>query len=137
MDRNTEKPEKIHDNYAGHVGFSVNLKKIKINKPLGVNISGSINGISSFSGISLPYPIPLEPWTLENTVINCEFVWSPSNFQFSSKTGYTNYTVKDNKWDFTFGTAARFKRGRFGIKVVSKDFPKKWTYNISWRLEKQ
>jgi hypothetical protein len=137
MDRNAENPQKIYDSYDGHVGFSVNLQKIKINKLLGVNISGSINGISSFSGISLPYLIPLEPWTLESTEINCEFVWSPSNFQFSSKTGYTTYTEKDDKWDFTFGAVAHFKHKRFGIKTVSKDFPKKWTFNISWRLEKQ
>jgi hypothetical protein len=137
MDRNAENSEKIHDSYDGHIGFSVNLQKININKPLGVNVSSSINGISSFSNISLPYPTLLDAWTLENTGINCEFVWSPSNFQFSSKTGYTNYTGKGNKWDFTFGTVARFKHGRFGIKAVSRDFPQKWTFNISWRLEKQ
>jgi hypothetical protein len=136
MDRNAENPQKIHDSYAGHIGFSVNLKKMMINKPLGVNFSGSINGISSFSGISLPYPVPLGPWTLENTGISCEFVWSPLNFQFSSKTGYTNYEEKDDKWDFSFGSAARFKHGRFGIKALTKEFPKKWMYNISWRLEK-
>jgi hypothetical protein len=136
MDRNAENPQKIYDSYDGYIGFLVNLQKIKINKPLGVNISGSINGISSFSGIPSPYSIPSESWKLDNRGINCEFVWSPSNFQFSSKTGYTNYTGKDGKWDFTFRAAARLKHGRFGIKTVSEDFPKKWTFNISWRLEK-
>jgi hypothetical protein len=136
MARNAENPEKIYDSYSGHIGFSVNLKKIKINKPLGINISGSINGISSFSDISLPYPVSFETWVLENAGISCEFIWSPSIFQFSSKTGYTNYVKKDNKWDFSFGSAVRFKHGRFGIKAVSKEFPKKLAYNISWRLEK-
>jgi len=136
MDRNAENPEKIHDSFFGQIGFSVNLKKIRINKPLGVNITGSINGISKFSGISLPYPVPLKPWTLESTGISCEFVWSPLNFQFSSKTGYTNYAEKDNKWYFSFGAATRFKHGRFGIRAVSQEFPKKWNCNISWRLEK-
>jgi len=136
MDRNAENPQKIHDSYAGHIGFSINLKKLKINKPLGVIISGSINGISSFSDNSLPYPVPLGLWTLENTGMSSEFVWSPSNFQFSSKTGFTNYKEKDDKWDFSFGAAARFKHGRFGIKAISKDFPRKWNCNISWKLEK-
>jgi len=136
MDRNAENPKKIHDSFSGHAGFSVNLKKIKINKPLGVNISGSINGISSFSGISSPYPVPVKPWTLENTGIGWEFIWSPLNFQFNSKTVFTNYSEKDDKWYFSLGGVARFKHGRFGIKAASQEFPKKWSFNVSWRLEK-
>jgi len=140
-DRNADNLKKISDRLSGYIGFSVNLQQIAIKYPLGVNFSGSIRGLTATESVFSPYPIPEEePWSLDDASINCEFTFSPSVFQFKSRIGYTNDVKKEEnyeKWDFSFYTAARFRHGRLSIKAATPDFPQKWNWTISWRLEKK
>jgi hypothetical protein len=139
-DRNANNLLKINDRLSGYIGLSFNLRRMGINTPLGLNISGSVRGLTTSENFLSPYPIPEEPWRLDTAGINWELTASPSIFQFRSKLGYSN-TVKNDenneKWDFSVSTAARFKQGRFSFKVASAEFPEKWSCNVSWRLEKR
>ena len=136
-DRNAVNIEKISDRLSGNLGISLNLPKILLNSPLGVNFSGSVNGLSTSSDTPPPYPIPNQSWAFDNAGIACELVWSPWILQFRSKLGCTIYEKKDDKWDFSFSTSARFKYGRLSLKAASPDFPEKWNWTLSWRLEKK
>ena len=131
LDRNAKNPLKIADGLSGYVGFSLNFRNLGINSPFGVNISGSIKGVE------LPEDDAEEPWLMNSSGINCEFTWSPLNFQFKTKTGYTINAKNEEKWLFSLSGAARFKYGRLSLKLESPDFPEKWNLTVSWNLQKR
>jgi len=139
-DRNAENLQKVSDRLSGYIGFSMDLRRISIKKPLGITISGSITGLTALESFISPYPVPWESRDLDTASVNCNFTFSPSIFQFRSRVGYTNDVKKngenEKKWDFSFSTAARFKYGRLSIKAATPDFPEKWNWTVSWRLEK-
>ena len=136
VDRNADNLKKIADRYHGYIALSVSLKRISINTPFGVNISGSVS-VSSESEISVsPFPFPLKSRVKDNSVFGCELTWSPSVFQFRTKIGFTNDFKREKEvWDFSFSAAVRFKHGRISVKTASADFPEKWSFTFSWRLE--
>jgi hypothetical protein len=131
VDRNAENPQKIADGLSGYVGFSLNLRNLRINSPFGINISGSIKGLTSSEAD------PEEPWLMNSSGINCEFTWSPLIFQFKTKAGYSVNAKNDEKWLFSLSGAARFKYGRLSLKLESPDFPEKWSMTVSWNLQKR
>jgi hypothetical protein len=139
-DRNAENLQKISDRLSGYIGFSMDLWQISIKNPLEVTISGSITGLTALESFISPYPVPVESWDLDIASMNCDFTFSPSIFQFRSRVGYTNDVKKngenDKKWIFYFSTAARFRYGRLSIKAATPNFPEKWNWTASWRLEK-
>jgi len=102
----------------------------------GVNFSGSIKGLTASAGSPSPFPVSEEPWVFDNAAASCELVWSPRIFQLRSKLGYSAYENKDDKWDFSLSGAVRFKHGRLSVKAESPNFPEKWNFTVSWRLEK-
>ena len=136
-DRNAGNTQKISDSLSGYFGISINLRQIAINSPVGVNISGSIKGLTSSEGRPSPYPVPEEPWLFDSAGINCEFTWLPLNFQFRSKIGYATNAKNDEKWLFSLSAAARFRFGRLSLKVESPVFPQKWNWTVSWNLQKR
>jgi hypothetical protein len=136
-DRNAVNPLKINDSFSGNFGISINMRKIGIKNPLGINFSGSVKGLAGVDGDISPFPALDNDWAWESADINCEFLWSVGIFQFRSKTGYTFFPEKDEKWDFSFSTAVRFKHGRLSFKMASPDFPEKWNWTVSWRMEMQ
>jgi hypothetical protein len=137
MDRNAVNPLKISDGLSGNLGISVNLPQTAKIGAFGVNFSGSIRGLTSSGGSPSPFPVPEEPWVFDNAGISCEITWSPRIFQFRSKFGYSAYEKKDGKWDFSASGAVRFRHGRLSIKAESPDFPGKWNFTVSWRLERK
>jgi len=136
-DRNAANPIKINDSFSGNVGISLNMRKIGIKNPLGVNFSGSIKGMAGADSGTSPYPVPDKDWSWESAGLNCEFLWSYGIFQFRSKTGCVFFPEKDEKWDFSLSTTIRFKNGRLSFKASSPDFPVKWNWTASWRMEVQ
>jgi len=136
-DRNAENQKKITDGLSGYIGFSLNLRNLGINSPFGVNISGSIKGLTSSEGGPMLFPVSEEPWLPDSGGINCEFTWSPLNFQFKIKTGYSFNAKNEEKWLLTLNAAARFKYGRLSLKLESPDFPEKWNLTVSWNLQKR
>jgi len=138
-DRNAENLKKISDKFTGYIGISLNLQKLKIKTPLGLNFSGSIIALTAMESAPSPYPIPESSWNYDSAGINCELVWSPPFLQFKSRLGYTNEAKKEGeneeKWDFSVSSTARFKNGRLSLKAATPDFPEKWNFTVSWRLE--
>jgi len=137
VDRNAVNPLKISDGLSGYFGISINYPKMAKIGAIGVNFSGSIKGLTSSTGSFSPFPIPEEPWVLDNGNISCEVTWSPLIFQLKTKLGYSIFEKKDNLWDFSLSGAARFKHGRLSVKAESTNFPEKWNFTISWRLDKK
>ena len=134
-DRNAVNPKKITDSLSGNVGISLFLPQMAKTGPVGINFSGSIKGLASVDNPS-PYP-GAEKRDFDTAGGACEFTLSPRNFQLKSKIGYSVYAKKDEIWDFSVSAAARFKHGRLSIKAAFPDFPEKWNWTISWRVEKQ
>jgi hypothetical protein len=104
-----------NDNISATLGLNINMQKIGLSNPLRINLSGFTDRDSA-SG-------------------SCEFIWSNKNFQIRSKTGYTNYLEKDDKWSFSVSTLIRFRQGRLSLRAESPDFPEKWNWSMSWRIE--
>jgi len=140
-DRNAVNLQKINDKFTGHIGISLNLQKLRIKSPFGVNFSGSITTLTAEENSPFPYPVPNDSWNFNSAGINFEFIWSPLFLQFKTGLGYTNEVKKEaeneEKWDFSVSSAARFKNGRLSLKAASPDFPEKWNFTVSWRLEKK
>jgi hypothetical protein len=135
-DRNAVNTEKVSDGLSMSLGVSILLPQMAEIGPLGVNFSGSVRGITAFEGNPSPFPHYSTEQVFENADAACEFALSPSIFQFKSKFGCSFYEKKDEKWDFSLSAAARFKYGRLSLKAASPDFPEKWDFTVSWRLEK-
>ena len=134
-DRNAVNPLKINDSFTGTFGLSINLHQYGIRSPINVNFSGSVKGITALE--SNPYPIPglNELWLLENTSIGCDLFWSNKRYQLRAKVEYTYFVEKDEKWGISFSVSRRFNFGRLSFKIESPDFPEKWNWAASWRLE--
>jgi hypothetical protein len=136
-DRNAVNPLKISDSFSGNFGISLNMRQIGIKNPLGINFSGSVKGLAGADSDTSTFPVLDKDWSWQTADINCEFIWSVGIFQFRSKTGYTFFPEKDDKWDFSLNTSTRFKQGRLSFKAASPDFPEKWNWTVSWRIEIQ
>jgi hypothetical protein len=135
-DRNADNPQKTSDKFTGNIGLLINLNNILLNTPLALNISGSISTLAEAGGNVPPFPVPEKNGTFDKADINCEFTWSPSNFQFKSKVGFiNNFKKEEGLWEFSLSAALSFKYGRLSVKAASPDFPGKWNLTVSWRLE--
>jgi len=128
-DRNAVNLSKVNDGFSGNLGVSFNMAKIGIKGPINLNLSASVDGIRDLNAGD-------KSWNMQNTGLDCEVYWSLRQFQLRSKVGVTFYAKKDEKWDFSLSGTARFKRGRLTLKAASPDFPDKWNWTISWRVEK-
>ena len=137
-DRNAANQEKILDRLDGALGLSLSLLPIKIKSPLGINLSGQVNGSCSADETTpSPYLLPQYPYTFETAKASGELIWSPGIFQFRTKWGYEVKKNNISQWDSSFYSAVRFKPGRFSVKVASSDFPDKWDCTLSWHVEKK
>ena len=133
-DRNAVNHLKISDSYSGNIGININMEYFNLKNPLRVYLDGSIKGLSKSDINPNPYPIPAE-WNWESTAISWEFIWTHGVFQLRSKTRCTIAAKKDEIWDLSVSASARFKQGRLTIKAASPDFPEKWRWSASWRME--
>jgi len=136
-DRNAVNPLKISDSFSGNLGISLNMRQIGIKTPLGINFSGSIKGLAGANDSISPFPVLDKDWSWEKADVDCEFLWSIGVFQFRTKAGCTFFPEKDEKWELSLGTTIHFKHGRLSFKVSSPDFPEKWNWTASWRMEIQ
>jgi hypothetical protein len=156
FDRNASDLKKIHDGVDGTIGLSLNLPVVNLPgfsrrpgakkpqaAPLGINFSTSVKWLGMAAGATdgsaaevPPFPFSGSDQQFESAKTGCELIWSPGIFQFRTRWNYTVFEKKDNLWDMSVSTAIRFKYGRISIKVASSDFPDKWNYTVSWRVEK-
>ncbi|MCL2210589.1 MAG: hypothetical protein FWB95_01560 [Treponema sp.] len=128
-DRNAANRSKVSDGFSGTVGMSFSMAKAGIKNPLNLSISASVDGITDLNNEE-------RSWNWEKIGANCEIYWSILRFQLRSKVGVAFYAEKDEKWDLSLSGTIRFKYGRLGLKAASPDFPEKWNWTISWRVEK-
>jgi len=134
VDRNASNNNKISDRFSGSFGLRLSLSRIGIKSPFGINFAGSINGLSA-SEDPFFFPVIDDSWSLNSASVSCELTWSPFIFQFKTKFVYTYNAEKDDIWAFSAYASARFKYGRFSVKAESPDFPEKWDFTVTWRLE--
>jgi hypothetical protein len=102
--------------------------------PVGLVFSGSLDGTQALSDGPPPYPLPQEDYDFISAKAAGEISWSPGVFQFKTKTAYIIKAQKEGIWDLSFSAAIHGKPGRLSFKVASPDFPEKWDFTISWRL---
>jgi len=133
-DRNAENSLKINDSYSGSLGLNFNPQQ-GVN-PIRITLSGSIKGFREDCPYFYPIPAGNNSWNRESTAVNCEFFWSWKNIQLRSRVGITVFSEKEEKWDFSASAAVRFRQGRLSLRAAAEDFPEKWNWTISWRLEK-
>jgi len=152
--RNASNLARIQDSVDGTLGLSFNpppmllppaLRTTFSNRnarnqmarvyPLGINLSASIHGQYSASGVPAPYPFFTSGREFDSARIGCELLWSPGIFQIRTRWSYTTYPDKDGGLDGSFSLAVRFRRGRFTARVAWPDFPERRNYTLSWRME--
>jgi len=128
--RNSENLLKIEDSFSAALGININPRKYGIRSVFGINLSGSLNGLTDEN----------ESWDWRTADAGLEFIWSPNfkklpGFQLRTKVGCNFFSDKDEKWDFSINSSIRFKNGRISLKAASPDFPEKWNWSITWRAE--
>jgi hypothetical protein len=136
-DRNASNNEKIIDGIDGTLGLSLSLLSLNVKSPLGINFSGSLNGLFSTDHTPLPYPSPFADHEFDSAKTSLELSWSPGIFQFKTKWGYGVTAKKEGQWDTSFSASVRRKPGRFSVKFASPNFPEKWNCTLSWNVEKK
>jgi hypothetical protein len=110
--------------------------------PFSLSLSFSMDGSFSLGETALgelpqPWPVPAGPYRFESAKTSGELSWSPGVFQFRTRLGYGIQDGKEGTWEGSASAALRLKPGRLGVRVSSPDFPEKWEYTVSWRLEKK
>lgn len=134
-DRNAKNIKKISDTFKASIGFRFNPWKSRTASPFGFTFSGSIKGLTASDGSFFLLPVPDDSWHWSSSSIKCELTWSPDIFQFRFSAEYINFAEKDDIWDISASASIRLKYGRIGLSITSPDFPEKWSFSLSWRLE--
>jgi hypothetical protein len=152
--RNASNWEKINDGFDGTLGLSLALPPMLLPPaflpvssrnarnqrprvyPLNMNLSSSIRSLGYADEAPPPYPFFPTERELDSVKTACEFLWSPGIFQLRNRWAYTVFENKENQTEASLSGAVRFKNGRLSVRVASPDFPEKWNYTVSWRLEK-
>jgi hypothetical protein len=130
LSRNASNPQKTADTMSAVIAFNISMLRFVF--------TGNIHCLTALDENDLFLALPLPPSfeDFESSKISSEVSWNLKGVQFSAKAGYLIRAEKDNVWDFTFSTSLRLARiGRISLKVASPEFPDKWTYTLSWRLE--
>jgi hypothetical protein len=60
---------------------------------------------------------------------------NPLSVQLSARAGYEKTAGKDGVWDASFSASVRGKKNRLTVKAAASDFPCKWEYTLSWRMQ--
>ncbi|MDR3337002.1 MAG: hypothetical protein LBT16_07335 [Treponema sp.] len=144
ISRNAQDWENILDTATAALGFSLG--------PVGIGFSGTVIGSSVAPGNSSgteagasmsgqqPFPLPIpSAWEYNSAKVSGNISYSRRIAAFiaafNGKAGYTTSKKKDPVWDGYISASIRGKPGRFTVKVSSPDFPEKWDYTLSWRLQ--
>jgi len=128
-DRNAVNLSKVNDGFSGSMGLSFNMAKLGVKSPLNINFSASVDGLRDLNADN-------DSWSRKSTGLDGEIYLSSRKFQIRSKAGVTFYAEKEDKWDLSLTGTLRFKYGRLSLKAASPDFPDKWNWTVSWRVEK-
>jgi hypothetical protein len=128
LNRNASNLEKIEDRLEGSFGFTLG--------PVRPVLSVSFAGLSAAETTPFPFPSPKIFQNLSSTALSGEINYTLWIFLLKAKVGYTAEKEKKGVWDTSLNLTVRKNPGRFSLKIASPEFPAKWTWEISWRLEK-
>jgi hypothetical protein len=134
LSRNASNPEKTLDGAEALAVFSAG--------PFTVALSCSIDSISDsisvFQGNVIPLPLPPSFQSFNAGKVSGEGSWSRGSFSIKFKTGRCFFAEKPAFWDISAGVSIKpFRGSQFGLKIASPEFPGKWEYSISWKLERR
>jgi hypothetical protein len=130
LSRNAVNPLKTEDSISAVLAFNISILRFVF--------TGNIYSLTSLNKDELFLALPLPPCfdLFKSSKISSEISWSIKGVQFSIKAGYLIRAEKNNIWDFSLNTSLRLaKLGRISFKIAAPEFPDKWTYTLSWRLE--
>ena len=139
FNRDARKPEKTADTLNALLGFYLG--------PVSAAFSCSLRSLSDLSEFSgegenqkSGQVLLLQTPFFENFdsfKVAWELRYSPGIFDFRTRLNHTIQEKKDPLWEFSLNCSVRPKKyGRVGLNIASTDFPEKWNYTLSWRLEK-
>jgi hypothetical protein len=127
LNRNASDPEKIEDRLEGTLGLNAG--------PFRPALSVNLNGLTAEEGSPPAFPSPRSFGNPRSAAFSGEMSYAFKIFLIKTKLGYTARKEKGGIWDTSLNLTARKKSGRFSLKIASPEFPEKWTWEISWRLE--
>ena len=128
--RNASNPLKTADSLDVVLAFNINILRIALTYNLD-SLTPLENGIPFMA-------LPLRPGfeDFQSAKFSSEFSSTVKGVLMSFKAGYLMRSEKDDIWDFSLYTSMRLQNlGRFSFKIAALDFPSKWSYSLSWRLE--
>lgn len=127
FDRNASDLKKILDSLDARTGFKLG--------PVNANINGSLTGRALTGEKPFPYPGAADSYSFYSAKISGDLSYTWNIFQFKTKLGYAKTHNKEPVWDTSCSVSLRKKPVRFTVKIASPDFPRLWTYTLSWRLD--
>ena len=130
LNRDARNPEKTADTLDALAGFYFG--------PLSTVFSCSLHSVSTLDREGKIKPLFQTPAfeDYESFKVACELGLKPGIFDLRTKLGYTARAKKAPLWEPSLNVSVKpGKWGRIGLKIASTDFPEKWNYTFSWRLE--
>ncbi|MDR2095977.1 MAG: hypothetical protein LBP76_10740 [Treponema sp.] len=130
-DRNASDPTRILDSFDVFTGFIIG--------PFRPTLSASLDFVTDeealpSDSIISPYPLPIQA-QFDSAAFAGELSYTFRSFLYRVNVSYTIADEDPHSWGASLYTSAKGKLGRFSLKIAAPQFPEKWTYTLSWRLE--
>ena len=126
LSRDARNPQKTLDSFDLMGGF--NFGSLRSVFSIGVD---SVSTTESGRLFELPF--------FENAAsakYSCELARYVGIFDLRTKLSFVSRADKDDVWDFSLNASFRpVNAARFSLKIASPDFPEKWSYSLSYRLQ--
>lgn len=127
LNRNASDPQKTEDRLEGVIGLRAGLFRPAF--------SGTLTAVTGEEKTPPPFPAPKNFRNFHSAAFSGELSYAPRRFLVKTKLGYTAKKEKEGLWESSLSLTVRQNPCRFSLKIASPDFPDKWTWEISWRLE--
>ena len=128
LGRNAVNPEKTEDSLDVMTAFNF--------RTLRTVFTGSLKSQSVFDNSPFPYPIPPSFENFDSVKFTGELSHSIKALQLRYRIGYMIRAEKEPLWDLSVNASLRTGNfGRVSLRIATPDFPDRWTYAISWRME--
>ncbi|MCL2070218.1 MAG: hypothetical protein FWH19_04450 [Treponema sp.] len=133
LNRDARRPDRTADSISGLAGFILG--------PFNSTFTGSLQNTSSLADDGIPLFSAPAFESFDSFRVSGELGWRPAGFPVGSldlraRLGHTTRAEKENLWDLSLNCSLRpGKWGRIGLRAASTDFPRRWNYTLSWRLE--
>ena len=130
LGRNAVNPMKTEDSLDVLAAF--NLRTLRL------VVTGSLDSQSVFDADKSPFPLLIAPGfeNFGSAKFSAEAAYNIKGLQLRHKIGYMIRAEREPIWDFSLHGALRMgKLGRVSLRIAAPEFPDKWNYALSWRME--